>query len=126
MRSSGGTLISGYGEDESHNPGKICADCHYQAGRAEGWFTLAGTAYGNFSRGEVYLYTGPQGTGQLVDQVLIDRIGNFYTTEPIDYTQGLYAAIKDRNGNFKYMPTQLVSGQCNLCHGKSAKQLTLN
>ena len=39
------TVISSFGETESHNEGEDCMLCHRDGGGGEGWFTVAGTVY---------------------------------------------------------------------------------
>jgi hypothetical protein len=125
-RSENETLISTHGEEESHHRNENCMNCHYSAGSdAEGWFTLAGSAAGNSQNAFVELYTGPNGTGTLVKSIEIDGRSNFYTTETVDFSNGLYAGIR-RGSNIEYDPGILYHGQCNLCHGSTEEPLYVN
>ena len=109
--------ISKHNEDESHNNGQNCMNCHYQAGNGEGWFSVGGTAYGNYQSGYVDLYTD-QSLRTLVMSLEIDQLGNFYTTEAIDVTsEGLVVGVRDAQGNVELMNDPIEHGQCNLCHG---------
>lgn len=121
------TKISSFGSSESHNTGENCMQCHARGGGGEGWFTAAGTAYNSnqsqvFPNATVRLYTGPQGSGTLVHTIYGDRLGNFYTTEKIDYSGGLYPAIEGATGT-QYMPDPVTHGDCNSCHGNSTDRL---
>ena len=110
------SMVSSYVEDESHNQGKNCMDCHYSAGSdVEGVFTLAGTVYGNTSKSTIELYNSK--TGVLVRTIEVDRLGNAYTTQPIDFSEGLIVGVRNQRGKIEYMDDKIFSGQCNLCHG---------
>lgn len=121
------TKISATGSSESHNTGENCMMCHVKGGEGEGWFTAAGTAY-NSQQSQVYpnatvrLYTGPNGSGTLVHTIYGDRLGNFYTTEKIDFSDGLYPAIEGASGT-QYMPDPVTHGDCNSCHGNSTGRI---
>ena len=110
------TNISRHDDDESHYNGHDCMNCHYRVGEGEGWFTLAGTAVDNFRNSTVILSTGPKATGTIVKNIEVDLLGNFYTTEPIDYGDGLYVAVESQNGEMEEMDGKIYSGSCNTCH----------
>ena len=119
--------ISQYNGDESHNKGQNCMNCHKSGGEGEGWFNAAGTVYNaaftaSNPNTTVKLYTGPNGTGSLVKIIEVDGQGNFFTTEDIDFGQGLYAAVQGATTT-KYMGTTAASGQCNSCHGVSTDKI---
>lgn len=109
--------ISRKNSDDSHYYGQNCVDCHYTEGPGDGWFTLAGSVSGNSNSSTIELYTGPNGSGTLVDIIEVDRLGNFYTTNYIDFSKGLYTALRESNGKREHMEDQIFYGQCNLCHG---------
>lgn len=121
------TQISSHGDDESIDDdhmfnGQNCMNCHYTEGRGEGWFTLAGTTTDNNSTGLVRLYDGVNpGT---VATIEVDAAGNFYTTETIDFTTGLYVSITNDAGVEKFMSAKIYTGQCNLCHGVTTSNLS--
>lgn len=114
------TSISTYDEDESHEKGNNCMSCHYSAGYAEGIFTLAGSMYGNTNQADVELYTNMDEAPIMTVQ--IDRLGNAYTTEPLDFTHGLYVAVKLSNGEREWMEDKIFNGSCNLCHGTNIEE----
>jgi len=119
--------ISQYNGDESHNKGQNCMNCHKSGGEGEGWFNAAGTVYNaaftaSNPNTTVKLYTGPNGSGSLVKIIEVDGQGNFFTTENIDFGQGLYAAVQGATTT-KYMGTTAASGQCNSCHGVSTDKI---
>jgi len=117
------TKISSYHSEESHNAGENCMNCHRSGGPGEGWFTIAGTVYDEdqntpYPGATVRLYTGPGGSGTLKATVEVDLKGNFYTTEQIDFGDGLYAEAEGET-SVKHMSSPLTTGQCNQCHGES-------
>ncbi len=117
------TNISSYYETESHHTGENCMDCHTSGEKGEGWFSVAGTVNDNVKtsplpNGTVRLFTGPQGTGSLELTIEVDGLGNFYTTENIDFGDGLYTSVEG-NTVTKHMNSVISTGQCNSCHGVS-------
>jgi len=121
------TNISSYNETESHNMGQNCMNCHKSGGDAEGIFQAAGTVYDStlsvtLPNTTVYLYTEQGGNGTLKHTVEVDGLGNFYTTESIDFGDGLYPTIKGATTS-KHMSSPITSGQCNSCHGVSTSKL---
>jgi hypothetical protein len=115
--------ISETGGDESHNRGENCMQCHKIGGEGEGCFVVAGTVYdtlssNTLSSGKIELYTGPDGTGNLVHTIQVDSKGNFYTTENFEIS-GLYPVLTGPTGHKSYMSSALTSGQCNSCHASS-------
>jgi hypothetical protein len=124
------TKISSYDSTESHNMGKNCMECHKIGGSVEGWFTVAGTVYDDakmsiFPNATISLTTGPNGTGNLVSSLEVDKKGNFYTTEPVDFGNGLYATVEGNSG-INHMNVKVQSGQCNSCHGNSTDRIWTN
>ncbi len=117
------SMTSQAGDGESHNAGQNCMNCHYSEGQGEGWFTVAGTVQGNFTGALVHIYA--DSTQSPVKTIEIDALGNFYTTDPIDISAGIFAAIELPDGSLKKMPDQLFTGQCNLCHGVTTGALGL-
>lgn len=117
----GGSKSSAYGGTESHNVGKACLGCHNTGGGNDFWWTVAGTVY---KTGEtdlnpnsaVYLFSGRQPDGKLLLTLQVDSKGNFYTTQNIDFSKGLFPAVKSISGDVRYMPDSAVSGNCNDCH----------
>jgi hypothetical protein len=115
--------ISKQGDDDSHNMGQNCMQCHKLGGEGEGCFVVAGTVYDTLSintlnSGKIELFTGPDGTGNLVHTIQVDSKGNFYTTENFDIA-GLYPVLTGPSGNKSYMGSSLTTGQCNSCHSSS-------
>ncbi|MCK5066673.1 MAG: hypothetical protein KAR16_04520 [Bacteroidales bacterium] len=121
------TKISSYNSTESHKAGQNCMTCHKSGGSGEGWFTVAGTVYDStkaatFPNATVRLFTGPEGTGNLIMDIEVDGNGNFYTTESIDFGNGLYTLVE---GNLitKHMNSVISTGQCSSCHGVSTDRV---
>jgi hypothetical protein len=123
------TKISSYNSDESHKSGENCMNCHTSGGSDEGWFTVAGTVYESdsntpYPNATVRLYTGPGGTGDLKATVEVDLLGNFYTTESIDFGEGLYTAVQGA-GEARHMTTTISHGACNSCHGTTTDRILI-
>lgn len=118
----GKTLYSRNNESESHNMGQNCMNCHKSGGNGEGCFLVGGTIYESnkttrVSGGNVKFYTGPNGTGTLVTTLEIDKLGNAYTTNSVDFGSGLYPVVTSAGGQTKYMGSSTTTGSCNSCHG---------
>ncbi len=121
------TKISAYNETESHNMGQNCMSCHLQGGSGEGWFKIAATVYDSlqispYPNTTVKLYTGPNGTGTLKCTIEVDGNGNFYTTEDVDFSTGLYPVVSSNSGT-NYMSSPIYSGNCVSCHGNSTSKI---
>ncbi len=120
-------VTSHYGETTSHRAGENCFSCHRQGRDGTGWFTVAGTVYES-NLGvvnpdtTVRLFTRPGGTGKLVGTLEVDGLGNFFTTEPIDFSPGLYPVVYgQREVHYKALVTW--SGECSRCHGVGVERL---
>lgn len=118
---------SSYNSTKSHNEGQNCMSCHTSGGSGEGRFTIAGTVYDaalneTFPNATVSLFTEPGGSGILKATIQVDKKGNFYTTENIDFKNGLYATVEG-NSNITYMNATVTNGQCNSCHGVSTDRI---
>ena len=121
------------GEDESHNSGQNCMNCHNASSSSEavqegGWWNIAGTAFkssGSFAKeGSVELWTGPNRTGSLLYKLAIDDLGNFYTGKIVDFKGGAFPVLIDKNGNLnKAMQSSILNGACNSCHGVSTPKI---
>ena len=116
-------LISSFHSHESEKMKDNCMDCHSPNGTAGGCLRIGGTAFDSIpgdnatQNAVVKLYTQPLGGGELVVTLQVDRNGNFFTTEPVNFGSGLYAAIVSGQGAVRYMPTPTTNGSCNSCHG---------
>ncbi len=115
------TKISSYDSSESHKAGQNCMDCHKPGGSGKSAFKIAGTVYDStlmsvLPGATIRLYTDPNGAGTLRATVQVDKNGNFYTTENVDFENGLYA-LAEGALTTKYMNSSLTTGQCNSCHG---------
>lgn len=117
------TKISTYNDTESHNMGKNCMDCHKTKGDGEGIFTIAGTVYDSlhtsvYPNATIKLFDGPNGTGALKAILEVDGNGNFYTTEIIDISTGVFPEVIGSTSTY-HMSFDVSAGQCNSCHGVS-------
>ena len=113
-------------DTESHRHGENCMECHIDGGKGEGIFTVAGSLYAEdlitpFTSGKVELYGDPV-TG-IVRSLEVDGRGNFYTTEPIDFSGGLHTRVV--GDTILEMKGLITQGGCNGCHGSSAPRLWL-
>lgn len=122
------SMKSSVGDDNSHNNGKNCMRCHSVGGEGPGWFTAAGSVYKSDKasrnpNGKIFLYTDPDGKGTLKYTIEVDGKGNFYTTETINFTGGLYPVHQQNNGNKKYMQSPIISGECNSCHNVTTDKI---
>jgi len=127
LESENETMISSFNEDESHAKGLNCMDCHYSGGDGEGWFNLAGTVFKEnltetYPNTNIYLYTEANGAGTQVYALEVDALGNFYTTETIDYGSGLYVGVQG-NLDTKFMFSPVFNGACNSCHGTTTDKI---
>ena len=116
------TLVSSYSSKESKKMIGNCMGCHSPNGNGSGCFRVAGTAFDSIpgdsavKNAVVRLYSQPNGTGELVVTLQVDSSGNFYTTSPVSFANGLYPSITSKTGT-RYMPSPAFSGACNSCHG---------
>ena len=119
-------LISQHGTTTSHvdeRRGQNCMDCHVDGTGNPYIYTLAGTVYQQadpaqvYPNATVYLYSQPNGRGDLVATIEVDANGNFFTTQSINFNEGLYPAIVgNASEDPVYMPANVTTGQCNSCH----------
>lgn len=121
------TKISSCNDTESHKIGQDCMNCHYSGGSGEGWFTIAGTVYDSlktspYPNATIKLFSAPNETGNLIGTIEVDGLGNFYTTNQIEFGNGLYTSVSG-NTTTRHMVTPITSGQCNSCHGQSADRI---
>jgi cytochrome c553 len=121
---------SEYGDDESHNMGENCMNCHKQGGEGDGWFYIAGTAYTNNGANpakdvKVIMFTEPNGQGIVKKIIEGDKLGNFYTTDITGFGSGLFPAVV-YNNDTTYMSSSTTNGSCNSCHGNSTSKIEVN
>jgi hypothetical protein len=112
---------SRHNDHESHNMGLNCMNCHHTNGPGEGCFIVAGTVYDSLnnrtkSNGTIKIFTGPNGTGTLKATIEVDSKGNFYSSETLNFMEGMYPAAIGTGGDVKYMTSPVYTGQCNSCH----------
>lgn len=124
------SLISKNGYDESHNIGENCMQCHQSGGSGEGLFTLAGSVYhevsgDGYANGIIKLTDEADGQGNSIKEIEIDAKGNFYTTEQIDFGNGLYVTVYGTEGEELSMTSKITGGSCNNCHGNTTGRIEL-
>ena len=64
----------------------------------------------------LYLFTSGDGGGTLVALLPVDAKGNFYTSNSVNFTNGLYPGVKSPSGEIRYMQSSTTIGDCNSCH----------
>ncbi len=121
------TLVSRYNTTLSHNAGKDCQQCHQKDGNGRGWFSVSGTVYDStmqvvFPNAIVYLYNGIDNSAPLIATIEVDSLGNFYTTESIDFKNGLHVEVKGKKLTAK-MGSLIRSASCNRCHGVTTNRI---
>ncbi|MGQ8336327.1 hypothetical protein ACUNWD_07225 [Sunxiuqinia sp. A32] len=117
------TKISSYNSDESHKAGENCMNCHKSGGPGEGRFSIAGTVFNESNTSilpgaTIKLYSEANGDGELIATIQVDKKGNFYTTETIDFATGLYTLVEGSTST-QHMNSSVTSGQCNSCHNSN-------
>lgn len=113
---------------DSHKHGEDCMSCHSSGGSGEGVFTIAGSIYNDdmltpYPNGTVELKIDIAGSVNMVKTLEVDARGNFYTTDPFDFSEGAYTSIWSINGKEYDMNSKISSGSCNSCHGNSTEKL---
>lgn len=118
-------LQSRHGATNSHSDerrGQDCTSCHYQGNNAY-VYSLAGSVYQQndptayFPNATIKFYSEADGNGQLLASLEVDANGNFYSTDAIDLSNGVYPMIS--GGGLQAplsMPSSTTSGGCNACH----------
>ena len=113
-------LISTHNDTNSHRVGEDCISCHASGETGKGWFTASGTVFKSdkttaYPNGTVKLYSSANQGGTLVKSIQVDGLGNFYTTESISFSSGLYPAV-EYSGQTNTMQSTTTSGRCYTCH----------
>ncbi len=127
-------VISKPNTKKSHEFGNDCMSCHKKGGAAKSIFMVSGSVLDE-ARAKIYknpvikLYTERRGQGELVATILGDALGNFYSTENIDFSIGLYPTLVGTEGvaePIKHMSRPIFSGTCNSCHGPKEEKLGID
>ena len=100
----------------SHNAGRDCLRCHS--------FSVAGTVYRDdgavYPGAVVRLTTRPGGGSDVVLSVTADASGNFFTSEPVSWGDGLYTDVQG-TGARRLMEAPVTAGACNSCHAAQTR-----
>lgn len=113
--------------ERSHNFGQNCMSCHQDRGPGKGLFTVAGSIYATseepWTEGATVRMFADRARTQVVLEVPVDKLGNFYSTESIDMPEaGLFVSVFNADGTKKQdMRSPKISLACNTCHAGSAK-----
>ncbi|NDP27131.1 MAG: hypothetical protein GZ087_06865 [Flavobacterium sp.] len=119
------------GSNASHNAGQNCMNCHKPGGGEAPQWKVAGTVYNDAltatnPQATVKLYTGPDGTGTLIATLPVDAKGNFYTTNNVNFSAGLYPLVAGATAT-NSMSSSITTGACNSCHdGVSRSRIWAN
>ncbi|MCK5856422.1 MAG: hypothetical protein KAG64_02965 [Bacteroidales bacterium] len=121
------TLISLYNGMQSHNAGTDCKKCHQKGGNGKGWFVVSGTVYDSlmqqvFPNATVYIYDGLTSADPLLATIEVDSLGNFYTTQDIDFKNGLHVEVYGKSFTAK-MGSLIYAASCNKCHGVTTNRI---
>jgi hypothetical protein len=120
-KAGGGSKTSAYGGTESHDAGQACMGCHAGGSDNEFWWTVAGTVYkpDGISTNPgctVLLTSGASPDSGVVATLPVDARGNFYTTVPAAFGNGLRAWVRGTSGVVRGMGSTVSQGNCNDCH----------
>lgn len=118
---SGEVKMSKHNENESHNNGRNCMDCHNAGGKGEIEWKVAGSCYDSnfttaYANATVKFFTEPNGAGFEMASIEVDGKGNFYTTEGVNFGVGLYPMVIGTSGKALSMQSAVTTGQCGSCH----------
>lgn len=121
------TMVSRFGDSESHNAGANCMACHRTGGSGEGVFVVAGTVFREdlttVNPGTIVrLLSNPDRAVLMALEV--DARGNFYTTESLDFEEGLLTEVLSGD-NTRVMTTPISAGACNSCHGETVSVINI-
>jgi len=96
--------------------GENCMSCHTD-------FSIAGTVYdfgleNYYPDAKIYFYTEADGGGDLLLTLEVDANGNYYTTDAVEFSAGLYPVLENAAGDHRdYMTNSITNGACSSCHG---------
>lgn len=125
---------SRHGENKSHYQGGRCVTCHTPGSNAKNLITVGGTVYDEVraqpqKKALVKLYTEPKAQGKLIATLQTDEQGNFYSTQRIDFSKGLFPTLLGTPGvkdDIKHMSRRVFTGDCNGCHGLFEESLGID
>jgi hypothetical protein len=104
---------------KTHNAGNSCMECHNKVQVCGTLFSSSKT--NNFSNVKVKFLTSPDKNGIEKGYLEVDKSGNFYTIDKIEY-KGTYPMVENSNDKeTQYMKSSINSGDCNLCHQEGDK-----
>jgi hypothetical protein len=125
--------VSRHDGETSHLMGENCMTCHQAHGPGKGLFSIGGTLRNSdgtlHANGTVYVTrTDPTRLpeGVAIDELEIepvltveaDRLGNFYSTEPLPLPdEPLFVIVERSDGAGRnFMPWPTLTAACNACH----------
>ena len=122
-------IMSTYGDNESHRAGENCMECHKSGGDAGIVFSIAGTIYHSnsnivYPNVSVNLFPDINFNGIPVEIFEVDGKGNFYSSIPIDWQNGLYTSVSSVS-QIKRMNSTIFDGSCNHCHGEDIPHINV-
>jgi hypothetical protein len=120
-------VISSYNSSDSHRVGENCMNCHISNGSGDGVFSVAGTVYNEslsspLPNSTVRIYASADEGSDPLFVIEVDAKGNFYTTENINFGEGLYTSVEGPEAEI-FMESAITNGSCNSCHGVSTERI---
>lgn len=108
--------------------GLNCMNCHSGTGGGEGCFAVAGTIYNKdltatVPNASVKLFSGPDGSGNLLRTIEVDAKGNFYDGKNDGLMEKFYPIVISPDGVQDTMREPITVGACNSCHGISTEKI---
>lgn len=102
-------------------------NCHVPGGGGDGLFSVAGTVYEEslnsvLPNAIVRLYESDDPGETPIAVIEVDGRGNFYTTETIDFGEGLFTSAEGPTREL-FMESSITSGSCNSCHGSNTDRI---
>jgi hypothetical protein len=96
-------------------------DCHVAGRKGEGTWAIAGSCYDSlytnpYPNATIKLFTKSNGEGTEVASIEVDGLGNFYTTETVNFGSGLYPVVIGTSGKKLSMQSTITTGACGSCH----------
>jgi len=120
-------VISAFNSSQSHRVGENCMNCHVLNGGGDGVFSVAGTVYNAslsspLPNSTVRIYSTNDEDAIPLYVIEVDAKGNFYTTEDINFGEGLFTSVQGPGAEI-FMESVVTNGSCNSCHGVTTDRI---
>jgi len=125
--SGNSVVVSAFNSSKSHRVGENCMNCHVLSGSGDGVFSTAGTVYNEslsspLPNSTVRIYSSADSDEAPLYVIEVDAKGNFYTTESINFGEGLYTSVQGSGAEI-FMESAVTNGSCNSCHGVTTDRI---